>query len=710
MLLHPPTTTPPRQFKLQRIVLAWVHWRRNHHNDRRRCRIQVHAPDYATKASVASTIMCAGNAGEDRKHADIATKERIWREKYIDDDLTLLDANNDTHYSRNQLKPQPTKPRYVIPPPKVNGTSLTNKPPGLRPPPPKAPKFSPPELIQVDNYTIDLGDTPPSVASHASDAAKALQGQVKQSQADQVAVSRRKRNLHKHLILQDNSTSTDIGTASAAKIQRWYRRLRRDRRLHMERDAAATLINLCIRRYLSRKQHVHDLGRGRATHAAATLLQSQRATDAKLALQMERRRKKARRRIDEFLSKNVVPHLNRRFHAILRVQAFWRRCLCQKAYHRTRRSRALLTIQCAWRQALARRAVTMKRELKAVAVLQRHIRGRYIRRVVLVERKRVAMMETVLALHVIAIDDPATASTGHVLSSLGLYYYGIGQWWAAAASLERACRNGLVRDVPTTAALAYCHHQTWHASYDRFNLTRAHDLYATIVPATPHDPYVLHDYAIVLLERAEYKAGLDVLAHVLAVFPQFQLASTAMLWVAVVLLHLGRGDESIAYFGCLLDTPPSPFTATDMTVLCAVGYGRSHNVEASKQGMQTALAACQGASRTKLTKADMLADLAKRATSLGHYLMAYVVYFYALHRFKTSKADTWFCFADTLRHLGRADEALQALAVAAQLDPAHSLVQTTLGSWPHLPRDAFLHELHHTIDLEFVRHLKHSNL
>ncbi|RHY86445.1 hypothetical protein DYB35_012775, partial [Aphanomyces astaci] len=181
-----------------------------------------------------------------------------------------------------------------------------------------------------------------------------------------------------------------------------------------------------------------------------------------------------------------------------------------------------------------------------------------------------------------------------------------------------------------------------------------------------------------------YKAGLDVLAHVLAVFPQFQLASTAMLWVAVVLLHMGRGDESIAYFGCLLDTPPSPFT--------------------------TALAACQGASRTKLTKADMLADLAKRATSLGHYLMAYVVYFYALHRFKTSKADTWFCFADTLRHLGRADEALQALAVAAQLDPAHSLVQTALGSWPHLPRDAFLHELHHTIDLEFVRHLKHSNL
>ncbi|KAF0771834.1 hypothetical protein AaE_002393 [Aphanomyces astaci] len=113
--------------------------------------------------------MCAGNAGEDRKHADIATKERIWREKYINDDLTLLDANNDTHYSRNQLKPQPTKPRYVIPPPKVNGTSLTNKPLGLRPPPPKAPKFSPPELIQVDNYTIDLGDTPPSVASHASD-------------------------------------------------------------------------------------------------------------------------------------------------------------------------------------------------------------------------------------------------------------------------------------------------------------------------------------------------------------------------------------------------------------------------------------------------------------------------------------------------------------------------------------------------------------
>ncbi|RHY17830.1 hypothetical protein DYB25_006494 [Aphanomyces astaci] len=303
------------------------------------------------------------------------------------------------------------------------------------------------------------------------------------------------------------------------------------------------------------------------------------------------------------------------------------------------------------------------------------------------QRIVLAWVETVLALHVIAIDDPVTASTGHVLSSLGLYYYGIGQWWAAAASLE--------------PALAYCHHQTWHASYDRFNLTRAHDLYATIVPATPHDPYVLHDYAIVLLERAEYKAGLDVLAHVLAVFPQFQLASTAMLWVAVVLLHLGRGDESVAYFGCLLDTPPSPFTATDMTVLCAVGYGRSHN---------TALAACQGVSRTKLTKADMLADLAKRATSLGHYLMAYVVYFYALHRFKTSKADTWFCFADTLRHLGRADEALQALAVAAQLDPAHSLVQTALGSWPHLPRDAFLHELHHTIDLEFVRHLKHSNL
>ncbi|ETW05352.1 hypothetical protein, variant 1 [Aphanomyces invadans] len=565
LALHPPAK--PRHFKFQRIVMAWVHWRRKHNHDRQQRRMHVHMQEYAAK--LPRRVM---RNDDDVGGAQMGHDQ--WREKYKADDLTLLDAENDIHYSQGQLKPKSVV-RYIIP---------TAKKPFNGLPPPKPPSLAQPELIQVDSYTIDLTDTPPTVESRASDAARALQDQAKQAQADHDATCRRKRTMRAQLFLQEKHPTTpdDIATASGTKIQRWYRRLRRDRRVRFEQDAAATLINLCIRRHLHRK-HRHDKSR-RANLAASALLQSQRAADAKLALQLERRRKRARMRIDRFLSRHAVPHLNRRVHAVVRIQALWRRCLCQKAYSRNRRSRAILTIQCAWRQALARLELAKRRERKAVGVLQRHLRGRYVRRVVLVEKKRVAMVEAVAALHAISIPDPATVTTSALLSALGLHYYGIGRWWAAAACVERACRNGFVRDEAATVALAYCHHQTWHTSHDAFNLTRAHDLYVSTLQATHGDPYVLHDYAVVLMERAEYKAGLDILAHVLAVFPQFELAPSAMLWVGVVLLHLDRGDDSVSYFGCLLDTPPPPFSAADMTILCAVGYGRSRNVDACKQG------------------------------------------------------------------------------------------------------------------------------
>lgn len=101
---------------------------------------------------------------------------------------------------------------------------------------------------------------------------------------------------------------------------------------------------------------------------------------------------------------------------------------------------------------------------------------------------------------------------------------------------------------------------------------------------THNDAYVMHDYAILLFERGEYKAGLEVMSHVVVLFPQFEHIKQSLLWVGLVLQHLHRGEESVQYLSALLDDPPTPYTSSDMTILCALGYHSSHNLEACKQG------------------------------------------------------------------------------------------------------------------------------
>ncbi|KAF0700201.1 Aste57867_9255 [Aphanomyces stellatus] len=690
------TTPPPRHHrKLERIVWAWIDWRRkqprraspNPRQHRHQTTVEGRPPrEHPIMVEVGDGVTLPD-----------------WRAKYKDES----DASD--------------VPRVIVlnPVPSTATHRLM--------PPPKPPMFTPPEVIQVDSYSIDMSDMPPSVDDdHATKAAKAIQGQIHDAAAQKEAIKRRQRQQHHQLLLEETATDEPTRRVRATKkLQRWWRRWLHDRTRRQHMHAAATIINLRIRRYLAKKHH-----RATAAVNAQYMLQAQRAQEAKRQLQLERARTQARARLDRFLSGVVVPHINRRFRAIVKVQAQWRRYLCQSRYRAGQTGRAVLIIQCAWRQALARRCVLRKRELWALGILQKYIRGWFIRRVVHVERKRMAMVrpyvcifldiyhfvvrqvEAVEALHVLDAVD-ATATSSALLHALGLYFYGVGDWWNAASCLERACRNGHRRDVSSTVALAYSHHMTWHRSYDTSNLTRAYDLYTTVLKDVQGDPHVLHDIAVLMFERAEYKAGLDVMAHVLSLFPQFEHVQLSILWVAVVLQHIQRGDESVQYLSYLLDQPPPPFTTTDMTILCALGYHCCHQNDSCKQGLAAAAAQWKPSdskTSSSSSKASMLFDLGTRATKAGHYLLAYSVFYYGLHRAKRSTAETWLRFADTLRHLGRVGESKQALEAAQTLEPTNSVVQTALMASTTASKQAFEDELNGTKDLEFVHAMRRRRL
>jgi hypothetical protein len=121
-------------------------------------------------------------------------------------------------------------------------------------------------------------------------------------------------------------------------------------------------------------------------------------------------------------------------------------------------------------------------------------------------------------------------------------------------------------------------------------------------------------------------------------------------------------------------------------------------------GLHTAFGLWKGGEKKgqPKSKSDMLFALAKRALHQGHYLVAYHVYYYGLHRAKSTKGDTWFCFAETLKHLGRLDESKQALEAAVTLEPMHSMAITALSQWrPSVT--VYVDELAHMSDVDRIR-------
>ncbi|CAK4723374.1 unnamed protein product [Aphanomyces euteiches] len=661
--VHSIETPRQKRKSLQPIVQAWINWRRKQPSLRRRI---LHMETYATKK-----IRSIRHVLTD---SEAAQQLPDWREKYADEP--------DYDYSKSSKHKDEQPLEQQQPPPKERP---------LAPPPPKAPPFVPPESIQVESYSINV----PQLASN-----DAIQTTMKQVSADREAARRRIQAYRKQLVLQ---LAASQESTAASRIQRWLRRCRRRRSEAQARHAAATVINLFLRRSLARKHH-------RQNHAAS-MLDAQRTADAKRHLKAERSRKRARKRIDLFLVKRVVPYLNRKSHAVARIQRQWRRYCRWKNLQVNK----LVVIQCAWRQALARRFVQHLREARALEILHRHIRGWFIRRVVYVEQKRVALVSAAQRI-VHDVADAATASI--VFHTLGLYYYSTQHWWEAAACLERtrpllprltaafllgARRNGHPKsDDATSLALARSHHEAWHRSYDPFNLDQAFSLYTSLLTLSEaksvhaNDPAVLHDYAVLLFERNEYIGGLDVMTHLLACYPDFEQMKTSVLWVGVVLQYLQRGEESVQYLSSLLDAPPAPFTAMDMTILCALGYHCSHSIDNCKQGLQAAVAMSKASTGRKRSKLELIFDFAARASTHGHYLLAYLLLYYGLHRVKQSTSEPWVRFADTLRHLGRLDKAQQALDAAYELDPRIS---------PRFAAPTFRHELDRVKDMEYIGRL-----
>jgi hypothetical protein len=82
-------------------------------------------------------------------------------------------------------------------------------------------------------------------------------------------------------------------------------------------------------------------------------------------------------------------------------------------------------------------------------------------------------------------------------------------------------------------AMACCHHQTWHRSFDFYNLNKAYEFYTEafkVVDSPKDDPNMLFDFALVFVETGQYVAGLEILGHVISVFPHFEHFRLALLW------------------------------------------------------------------------------------------------------------------------------------------------------------------------------------
>ncbi|OQR91588.1 hypothetical protein ACHHYP_04550 [Achlya hypogyna] len=551
----------------------------------------------------------------------------------------------------------------------------------------------------------DVEETPPEcvpapeVAVPSQPVTAALAHNLLVAGAKGDAVKRRKQQRHVELIQASRESQM------ARRLQRWVRRWLGAAEVARRKAQAATVIAYNVRAYLDR---VH---RRAAKASAVRLLQAQRAKDAKAELHRARQRERARRRIGRFCVTVALPVVQLRRHSAVRLQATWRRFHCRKAYLANPRQRGALRIQTKWRQHRAKRIVYGLRHAKARCVLSRFVQRWHVRRLLRTEKKRLALLTAARALGVIDFD-AATATPAELFTKLGFYYFNRRDHWIAAACFDRAVRNGGPADCAMALAMAASHHATWYQSCDDYNLVKAYELYKAGLALDVHrrDPHAMYDFALVLVERREYSVALELLGHVLSLYPTFELAATALLWTGVVLLHLHRADESLRCFSQLLDAPPPPFSAADATVLCALSYHAAGRAAEGKTGLATALALARTAARQKkLSSTEMLVDLGRRALQSGQYLLAYEVFFYGLRRAKHPSSEAWLLFAETLRHVGELADARQALDAAVGLDPTNSRAITALAQWPPAT-DAFSSEFLATSDVARLQSLASASL
>ncbi|EQC30801.1 hypothetical protein SDRG_11562 [Saprolegnia diclina VS20] len=553
-----------------------------------------------------------------------------------------------------------------------------------------------------------LPKKPPSVSVEASDvpaspvpdptvvpeepvnpAALIVQAQLQLQTATNEATKRRKQQRHVELIRASRESQ------AARRLQRWYRRCLQARADLQSQTLAATVINHFLRSVLDRWHH-----RQSKEASAARLLQSQRAHDAKVALLHTKRVAKARARIGVFLVDDVLPYISLRVHGAICIQAQWRMHVCRRRYLQNPRQVSARRLQRAWRRYRAR----CRRLAQASTVLSRFAQRWRVRRLLRREKSRLALLTAVRALNAIEFD-PATATPAQLFLDLGTYWHSRGELWTAALCFERGMRHGGQPSAKVLLAMGESHHTAWHVACDELSLQKAYTSYkAGLARDTSiKDPHILFDFALVLIESREYAPGLDLLQHLLSLYPTFDQIPLVLLWTGVVLLHLRRCSESLRRFTLLMDAPPVAYSAADMTLLCALCYHGLGNAADCKQGLVTAMSLLK-ATRRKTTTNEALFDLGKRSLQARQYLLAYNVLFFGLRRAKHSTSDAWVCFSDTLRHLGQLDESKQALDAALALNSTSSRALTAVAQWPP-PLHAFVAAVTSKTDAAYLQSL-----
>ncbi|KAJ0410544.1 hypothetical protein ATCC90586_006568 [Pythium insidiosum] len=440
------------------------------------------------------------------------------------------------------------------------------------------------------------------------------------------------------------------------------------------------------------------------------------------------RRQLAEKRIQRFFLRHVRRYVRlKKTMMVRRLWRWWRhkflpykwRMAAIEVRHR-HRTRAAMKMQHWFRRWRLYRAVRLEQERHAIRKVRTFLRGWLIRRLARREKERLAVYHAALSLGIASheLRERPEASIVEIVERIGMAAYENGDFWYAAAMLERVYRrrsaDGRGVDTELRLALAYSHHMAWHQSCDAFNLTRAHDLYCDVLDslsvraskdaASVVDPFILQDLAIVLMQRAAFVASLRLLAKLIEFFSSDDAFPLWLLLAGVQLQQLGRWEQSVEYLTYVSDLVlPAPYVERDVLALCAISCDLSRSggardawkaacrlwfrdkrlqVIAAHDSSYLSALSGNGKSDRQSTqrKWELLVDLAQRAINEGHYLIACRALLYAVERVAPAdllesqddpaaaavwQAETrrvWWLLGDAFRHLGQLELYVEATA------------------------------------------------
>jgi len=439
----------------------------------------------------------------------------------------------------------------------------------------------------------------------------------------------------------------------------------------------------------------------------STLAKNEDNTGATKILERERTQKLAEVRIRRFFVRRVHPYVKlKKVVMARRLQRWWKRKPVLQKWRETaialgfsRRTHVCLRIQRFYRYSRTRRQFRALIEESALKTLRQALAGWLFSRLAKKEAKRCAVYEAAQLSGIGSVENPAAldAPLDEILEKRGLELFNQGDFWSAASILERLCemkKGNLTNELQQ--ALAYSHHMTWYISYDQFNLTRAHELYCSVLnPPNGErsrrvDPSVLQDFAIVMMHMEHFGDSLRLLAKLIEYFARQPEFTLWLLLAAVQLQQSNEWEQSVGYLTYLHDIPPPPYLERDILVLCAMGYEqwaatapnaceartsknslakgawsaaiRQWNVENATTARPGSASVTRyqrnGRTFTSREKWELLTSLGQRALEQGHYLLACRVFLYALEREVQTINDrqetqtAWWNLADAFRHLG----------------------------------------------------------